>query len=91
MSFEDGPGRSTRTVKNPANLKRKKFKSYLELCVPLRGLRQSNVYLVHSISTSRQLMSTSIKKAINRAPFFASTAILEMNFLIRTGCKLLKH
>ena len=32
------------------------------------------------------LKSTSVKKATNRTQFVASTAILEMNFLIRSGC-----
>ena len=38
-----------------------------------------------------RLKSTSVKKATNRTPFFASTTILEMNFLIRSGCILLNH
>ena len=37
------------------------------------------------------LKSTSVKKAINQTPFFASTAILEKNFLIRSGCLFLNH
>ena len=38
-----------------------------------------------------KLKSTSVKKAPNQTPFFASTAILEKNFLIRSGCLFLNH
>ena len=37
------------------------------------------------------LKLTSVKKAANLTPFFASAAILENNFLIRSGCLFLSH
>ena len=49
------------------------------------------VILKPYVDIGRGLKSTSVKKAPNQTPFFASTAILEKNFLIRSGCLFLNH
>ena len=57
-----------------------------DLAIHLYGRKVEQNFIV-----VRGLKLTSVKKATNQTPFFASMAILENNFLIRSGCLFLNH
>ena len=62
-----------------------------EICCYAKGTISGKDLYVNKMFTLFQLKSTSVKKAPNQTPFFASTAILENNFLIRSDCLFLNH
>ena len=81
--------------KSGATLGSRVYQTYYicaQSCLSPQGLVLTPYYWnCQKIPFLSTLKSTSVKKETNRTPFFASKAILEMKFSIRSGCILLSQ